>query len=77
MSESINRYLVFNIGCIECLVSSDVVGTYASIEKAKDVADKCNEKLSWRDGGQNSFEVFDLLAPQSSEYVDALTEASK
>jgi hypothetical protein len=68
-----HRYLVFNIGCIECSVSSDVVGTYADRDEAVRVAGVLNEKLEWRDGGQNSFEVFDLYAPQSPEYADALS----
>ena len=66
------RYLVMNIGCIECGVSSDVVGRYDTRAEAGRVADTCNEKLHWREGGQNSFEVFDLLAPQAEEYAQAL-----
>ncbi len=62
------RWLVFNVGCIECGVSSNVVGMYASSEEAERVAALATEELNWREGGQNSFEVFDLLAPQAAEY---------
>jgi hypothetical protein len=67
------RYLVFNIGCIECGVSSNVVGVYATKEEADAVAEKCNAKLSWREHGQNTFEVFDLSAPMAQEYANAIT----
>jgi hypothetical protein len=67
-----NKYLVFNIGCIECGVSSNVVGLYATQEEADAVAAKCDSKLGWREGGQNHFEVFDLSASQAEEYMEAL-----
>ncbi len=67
-----NRWLVFNVGCIECRVSSDVVGLYPTKEEAEAVAEILNKKLDWRQGGQNNFEVFDLTAPQAKEYREAL-----
>lgn len=67
------RWLVFNVGCIECGVSSNVVGRYASEDEARKVAEACEEVLSWREGGQNEFEVFDLHAAQPEEYVAALS----
>jgi len=51
-------FLVMNIGCIECGVSSQVVGVFETEEKANEIAEKSEEKYSWREGGQNSFEVF-------------------
>lgn len=66
------RYLLMNIGCIECGVSSAIVGFYEREEDALAAASKCEEKLSWREGGQNSFEVFDTLAAQRSEYAEVL-----
>ena len=70
MSE--NRWLVFNIGCIECGVSSNVVGVYATKYEAQQAAEILDKELSWRDGGQNSFEVFDLWAEQANEYRNVL-----
>src|SRR5690606_19016465 len=64
------RWLVFNVGCIECGVSSDVVGIYATKEEAESVADECDKRLSWREGGQNSFEVFDLATEIADEYKE-------
>jgi hypothetical protein len=55
-------YLVINIGCIECGVSSQVVGVFETEEQAKEIAKNFDEKYSWREGGQNSFEVF--LVPE-------------
>lgn len=71
----VKRYLVFNIGCIECGVSSNVVGTYGTIEEAEKVRDLLDAELRWRQNGQNNFEVFDLHAPQAQEYADALSGA--
>lgn len=67
-----NRWMVFNIGCIECGVSSNVVGLYANREEADIVAEILNDKLEWRERGQNYFDVFDLLAEQAEEYRKAL-----
>lgn len=65
-------FLVFNVGCIECGVSSNVVGVYGTKEEADAACDKCQDALHWREGGQNSFEVFDLSAEQADEYKEAL-----
>lgn len=53
-------FLVVNIGCIECGVSSQIVGLFETEEQAISIAEKFNVKYSWREGGQNYFEVFDL-----------------
>ena len=54
------KYLVFNVGCIECGVSSAVVGVFASKVEADALAEKLGDKCHWREGGQNNFEVFEL-----------------
>ena len=66
-------WLVMNIGCIECGVSSGIVGVFADKTTADSVADQCTDKLFWREGGQNSFEVFELPAPEiiAEEYKTA------
>jgi len=51
-------FLVMNIGCIECGVSSQIVGIFETEEQAKDIASKFDDKYAWRENGQNSFEVF-------------------
>lgn len=53
-------YLLFNIGCIECGVSSNVVGVYESKEDAERFAETLRDTHGWREGGQNQFEVFEL-----------------
>lgn len=67
-----NKWLVFNIGCIECGVSSNVVGVYATKEEAERIAKRLDDKLGWRQSGQNSYEVFDLTEPQDPEYTNAI-----
>lgn len=56
------QYLVFNVGCIECGVSSKVVGVFTIKAMAENVAAQCNDKHHWREHGQNSYEVFELPA---------------
>jgi len=60
----IKRYLVFDIGCIECLQKSQPVGTYDTIEEAKKARDEYyNGGTDWgRTGwfGQHSVKIYDL-----------------
>lgn len=69
-------WLVFNIGCIECGVSSNVVGIFVRKGKADEIAKTLNEKYNWREGGQNSYEVFELnrVGDITEEYLKALGE---
>lgn len=53
-------FILVNIGCIECGVSTQIVGVFSSKEKADEVAEKFQDKYSWREGGQNAFEVFPM-----------------
>lgn len=71
-----SMWLVVNIGCIECGVSSAVVGVFADKTKADAIADACAEKYDWREGGQNAYEVFELPQPEqiAAEYAGALEE---
>jgi len=67
-------YLVFNIGCIECGVSSKVVGVFADKGRAEAVAEACKKNHGWREGGQNSYKVFELPPAEQidSEYESAV-----
>ncbi len=53
-------YIVVNIGCIECGVSSDIVGVFNDIIKAREIAKNLGRTHNWREGGQNSFHVFKM-----------------
>ena len=70
-------WLVFNIGCIECGVSSNVVGIYDTQDEAELVRGICEKHLDWREDGQNDFRVFDLSAPQADEYAEAILKGAK
>lgn len=72
-------YMVFNIGCIECGVDSKIVGLFADKRHADVVAQYCNDEHSWRDAGQNIYEVFELPAPETvdPEYSGAAEELEK
>ncbi len=52
------RYIVVNIGCIECGVSSNIVGIFDSKDRADTIAAQLDDTHAWREGGQNSFQVF-------------------
>ena len=72
------KYLVFNIGCIECGVSSKIVGVFTEKAEAERMAQYCEKHFGWREGGQNAFEVFEL--PTQVNVVDPeyfLSEANK
>ena len=71
------KYLVFNIGCIECGVGSKIVGVFDDKLIADQIAESCRKKYSWRDGGQNEFEVFELPANENAvddEYLGIYSE---
>lgn len=58
-------FILVNIGCIECGVSSNIVGMFSSEEKAKELATALDKSHGWRDGGQNCFEVFPAPVPET------------
>jgi len=58
-------YVVFNIGCIECSVSSNIVGLFSDKVKADQIAEQCQKDFHWREGGQNHFQVFELPQPET------------
>jgi hypothetical protein len=66
-----DEFAVFNIGCIECGVSSGLVGVYASFDEAQKVAERLRKTHEWREGGQNDYRVFQLsdVGVTASEYM--------
>jgi len=68
------KFLVFNIGCIECGVSSNIVGVFESKADAEAVCNKLLKKLHWREKGENDFQVYDLKEGNfiNIEYQEAL-----
>ena len=67
-------WIIVNIGCIECGVSSNIVGVFTDEAKANDLAERLDDCLGWRQGGQNSYEVFPVPAVDviADEYAAAL-----
>ena len=53
-------WILVNIGCIECGVSSEIVGVFTDKERAEAIAREFDETYGWREGGQNSFQVFPM-----------------
>lgn len=68
MRMSDKGWLVVNIGCIECGVSSAVVGLFETEAEADAVADRCNLELGWRGGGQNRYIAWPV--PDGFGYCD-------
>jgi hypothetical protein len=56
------RWIVVNIGCIECGVSSAIVGVFTNHATAKAHAERLSDSHAWREGGQNCFDVFPMPA---------------
>ena len=53
-------YIVMDIGCLECGVSTEVVGVFDTREAAEAARDaRTEETKNWREGGQTSAEVFE------------------
>lgn len=74
-----STYLVVNIGCLECGVSSNIVAALASRAEADALAEACMSEFSWREGGQNEFEVFELpeIGVIAEEYRELLAARTK
>jgi hypothetical protein len=53
-------WIVVNVGCIECGVSSNIVGVFTDKAEAEAIAARLGDTHGWREGGQNSFEVFKM-----------------
>lgn len=54
------KFILFNIGCLECDVNSDLVGVFDSESKANSISKQLSKKFRNRGGGHNSFAVFEL-----------------
>lgn len=54
------KWILVNIGCIECGVSSNIVGVFDDKQVADQKANEFNEEFDWREGGQNHFQVFEM-----------------
>jgi len=54
------KYLAFDIGCLECGESSDVVGIFETRKEAEAAAEKAHEEQKKNWTGQHSFEVFEI-----------------
>jgi hypothetical protein len=52
------KFILMDIGCIECGESSDLLGVFDSKEEAESIASEWSA-LGWR-GGQHSYDVFEL-----------------
>lgn len=61
-------YVLIDIGCHECAVGSELVGSYDTFEKAKRALARRNKKYGgWRDGGQSIPEIFKITDPNLKE----------
>lgn len=54
------KWILVNIGCIECGVSSDIVGVYSDKNKAEEIMNSLDAIASWRQGGENRYIVFEM-----------------
>ena len=57
-------FVLIDIGCHECGVSSEYVKSFNSKSEAKEARQKLsNRSGDWRDGGQSIPEVFEVELP--------------
>lgn len=69
------KWIVVNIGCIECGVSSDIVGVFTEEKYALNLATILKEKADWRNGGENHYIVFpmpedNIIKEEYMEYLE-------
>ena len=69
------KWILVNIGCIECGVSTNIVGVFDDEEKAKELEGRLSDSHGWREGGQNSFEIFPM--PEVNQVNDEYLEPVK
>ena len=55
-----DRWLVFDVGCLECGVRSQPIGVYDTEDQAVAAGKLWDEQGREPDGGQHSVQVFDL-----------------
>ncbi len=63
-------YIVVNIGCIECVVPSGLVGVFEDKDEALKVQRQCAEKLRWRNEGQNYYQIFEIESTNFNMIID-------
>ncbi len=57
-------YVLIDVGCHECGVGSEYIGSYETEEEADKACKELSEKTGeWRDGGQSIPEVFKVTHP--------------
>ena len=54
------KYILVDIGCIECGESSRIIGVFNNIEKAYVIRDKCHDIQRKHWTGQHYFEIFEI-----------------
>lgn len=62
------KYILVDIGCIECGESSRIIGIFHDIEKAEEIKNKCVEIQMQHWTGQHYFEIFTI--EKENEIVD-------
>jgi len=72
------KYIIVDIGRLECDVPSDIVGIFDDKEKANKIVTEFNKIFGWRDGGQHEFEVFKMpkLNVVNAKYSDVVANVS-
>lgn len=65
------NWILVNIGCIECGVSTNIVGVFTDKAVAEAHRERLYETHDWREGGQNAFEIFPMPEPNvvAAEYA--------
>jgi len=72
------KYIVVDIGCLECGVPSDIVGVFDDKEKANKIVTEFNKIFGKYEGGHHEFEVFEMpkLNVVNAKYSDVVANVS-
>ena len=62
------KYVVVDIGCIECGETSSVLGIFTDKEKAIEISKKCEEYQEKNWHGQHDFEIYEV--DKENELID-------
>lgn len=68
------RWIVMDIGCLECGYNSEIVGVFETPQEAERVALRLQETVTGKELGGHDFEVFELpeLGIINNSYRDRL-----
>jgi len=64
-------YVAIDVGCHECGVDSEVIGTFKAVKEAEEACTKRTEETgNWRDMGQSIPRVFEITVEEETDHAE-------